>query len=314
LPRQTNREFSVRRQLGRMIELQILVAAVGIAIAVFIPQFAEGKGVFMSLLIAVGWVAAIIGGLMGLAFLGMLPEMIRDWRTTPAAVWAARKKNALEALRKIQPERLDARAADLLGNTALHAALDCYEEERVRAAPGVVEFLLRQGADANAANTYDKTPLDLAVERGHGVEVVRRLLAAGAQPREVLHRAVGRSAGGSIEVVKALLDAGAPVNDRDVLGSTPLHAAAKHGTVEIVRELLARGADVGAADNVGQTPLHDALWMPSLAEQRTAGVVAMLLAAGADREAKNHQGQTPRALAQKSGVAAVIDAMNGTGG
>ena len=304
----------MHRQSGRLIELQILIGAAFMFVVIFVSQMTGDQGIGHALLVSVGTVFGMFAFFAGLIFLGMLPGMFTDWRTTPAAVRAARRKNPLEALRKIKPERLDAQATDSFGNTALHAALDCYEEERMRAAPGAVQFLLQHGAEVNAENQYQKTPLDLAVERGHGVEVVGQLLAAGAQPREALHHAAGRSVGGSIEVVKALLDAGAPANGRNVLGDTPLHAAAKYGTAEIVRELLARGADVGAADNVGQTPLHDAVWMPSLAERRTVDVVAALLAAGADREAKNHQGQTPRALAQGSGVAAVIAAINGTDG
>ncbi len=301
----------MRSQSGRMVELQILIALVLLAVAIFIPRIVGGEGFFVSLLMTVVWVAAIIGGFVALAFLAELPEMVRDWRTTPLAVRAARKRNAIEALRKIRPDRLDVRAEDRFGNTALHAFLDRYDEEHKRGAPEIVEFLLQHGVDVNAENQYRKTPLDLAVERDQGVEVVRRLLVAGAKPRDVLHRAVGRPAGGSIEVVKALLDAGAPVNGKDALGDTPLHAAAKFGTVAIVRELLARGADVNATEDTGTTPLHDALWMPSLAEDRTVDVARALVAAGADPEAKNHQGQSPRDRAAESGIPALTAAMNG---
>ena len=303
----------MHRQSGRMIELQILIAMAGIAIAVFIPQVMEGKGILTSLLTSAGWIALIFGGFAGLLFLLAIPDMIRDWRTTPAAVRAARRKNALEALQKIKSERLDVRAADPFGNTALHVALDSYEEERKRRAPEVVDFLLQRGADANAENTYRKTPLHLAVQHEYGLDTVRRLLAGGALPGDVLFDAAGKSGPDAVEVVKALVDAGARVTEPDVLGATPLHQAARYGAADMIRELLARGAEINARDNVGCTPLHAALWMPSLNAQRTARNVEALLAGGADRDATDRQDRTPRALAEESGVAEVIAAMKSTG-
>lgn len=245
-----------------------------------------GEGVFISLLVAVGSAAAIIGGFMALAFLGMIPEIVRDWRMTPAAVRAARKRNALAALQKIEPDRLDVRATDRFGNTALNVICDCYEEERKREAPGIVEFLLRHGADANAANTYGKTPLNLAVQHEYGIETVRFLLAAGARPQEPLNDAAGKSGGSAAQVVKALLDAGASVNVPNVLGTTPLHQAASYGSAEVIRVLLASGAEINARDRDGKTPLHAALWMPSLNTPHVAENVAALVAAGAVRRAR----------------------------
>jgi ankyrin repeat protein len=301
----------MRSQSGRLIELQILIAMAFIAVAVFVPRVMGGEGVLMSLLVAFGWVVAIVGGFLALAFLAELPEMVRDWRTTPSAVRAARKRNVLEALQKIDPQRLDVRAADRFGNTALHVVCDSYEEERKRGAPDIVDFLLRHGADVNAANTYEKTPLELAVQHEYGADTVRRLLAAGARPQDALNDAAAKSGGDAMEVVKALLDAGASVGVANVLGTTPLHQAASYGGPETIREFVARGAEINARDNAGITPLHAALWMPSLNEQRAADIISVLVAAGADRDAKDNRGRTPRALAEGSGISAVIAAMNG---
>jgi len=226
-------------------------------------------------------------------------------------VRAARKKNALEALQKVRPDRLDARATDRFGNTALHVVCDSYEEEHKRGAPEIIDFLLRHSADPNIENVYHKTPLDLAVGHEYGIETVRRLLDGGAKPGDVLIDAAGKSGPEAIEVVKALIDAGAPVNVPNDLGTTPLHQAAQFGTAGMIRELLARGAEINARDRNGTTPLHDALWMPSLDEKGTAENVAALVAAGAERDAKDERGGTPRALAEKSGMPAVIAAMNG---
>jgi ankyrin repeat protein len=291
------------------MEIPIIIALAGIFLAVLIPGLTGGKGVLVSLLTAAGWVAAIVGGFLGLAFIAELPGIISDWRTTPATVRAARGKNALKALERMKPGQLDARATDRFGNNALHGALDCYQDDRMRAAPAVVELLLRHGPDVNAVNHYDKTPLDLAVERGHGLDVVRRLLAAGAAVGGSLHAAAGKAGNGAVEIVEALLAAGTPAGGTNALGATPLHEAASYGTVAVIRVLLAKGADIGARDRDGKTPLHSALWMPSLNPAATAERVAVLVAAGADRDAPDNQGRTPRELAARSGAEAVIAAM-----
>ena len=65
---------------------------------------------------------------------------------------------------------------------------------------------------------------------------------------------------GNVDVVRILLDAGAPINDHNQnshWGTTPLHAAA-HGNQRAVAELLlARGGDVKAKNLNGRTPLEE---------------------------------------------------------
>ena len=58
-----------------------------------------------------------------------------------------------------------------------------------------------------------------------------------------------------MEVVRALLDRGADVNQADNDGTTPLIIVSGTGHVEVVRALLDRGADVNQATNNGGTPL-----------------------------------------------------------
>jgi len=91
---------------------------------------------------------------------------------------------------------------------------------------------------------------------------------------------------GRTGVVRALLDAGLPVDTRGWSNFTPLEQAAMHGRHETVRLLIARGADVTdcAFDDEGPTPLDCALW--GLRNNRAedgdyAGTVAVLVAAGA---------------------------------
>jgi hypothetical protein len=58
-----------------------------------------------------------------------------------------------------------------------------------------------------------------------------------------------------IDEVRALLDIGADVNGRHVVGDTPLMSAAWVAAADVVRLLLSRGADVNARARDGKTAL-----------------------------------------------------------
>lgn len=64
-----------------------------------------------------------------------------------------------------------------------------------------------------------------------------------------------RGSGPDLELVRALLDHGAKVNDTDVDGSTPLLIASTFSSSDAVRLLLMRGASVEQADMDGSTPI-----------------------------------------------------------
>lgn len=152
-----------------------------------------------------------------------------------------------------------------------------------------VERLLQEGVSINAQNRPDgSTPLMYAAMNGH-VAVVERLGAdVGLQSRcgfLAVHRACGSMCAShcrkraSDSIVALLLDAGAPINGRDVLGETLRHRAAADGRVELVEMLLARGGDALELDakstDYGRTALHQAAAF-------RPGIVQMLLRAGAN--------------------------------
>jgi ankyrin repeat protein len=67
---------------------------------------------------------------------------------------------------------------------------------------------------------------------------------------------------GHVEVVRALLDAGADMNDHnqnDHWGTTALHAAAHGNQKEVVALLIDRGANLNARNPSGRTPLDETL-------------------------------------------------------
>ncbi len=137
---------------------------------------------------------------------------------------------------------------------------------------------------------------DLMFAAAHGrVNIVKALLEAGADvnARSDVHdsTAVMLAAGnGHVDVVKVLLEAGADIEERDRAGRTTLAFAAGLDDVEIVKILLDAGADVNAKDGLGTTPL---MWAVS---EGQADIVKVLLDAGADVHAKNSNGYTALSL------------------
>ena len=57
-------------------------------------------------------------------------------------------------------------------------------------------------------------------------------------------------------MVKKLIQAGGEVNEQNGSGWTPLHQASGSGHVEVITALLAAGADKTIKNDKGQTP-HD---------------------------------------------------------
>ena len=97
-----------------------------------------------------------------------------------------------------------------------------------------MESLLRRGADIEAGDDYERTPLHLACDYGHR------------------------------EVALLLLERGADIEAGDSIGRTPLHWACRDDHIETALLLVRRGAEIDVADSSGKTPLQ-------LAEQKGFG-------------------------------------------
>lgn len=146
----------------------------------------------------------------------------------------------------------------------------------------IVEMLITAGANINSMSG-GFSALHVASMFGH-MGVVKALLFAGADVHQQMiseitttskhwnhyitsHITPGMTAlhaattHGSTEVMRALLNAGAQVNDASARGSTitPLHLACVHGRPNVVAMLLDAGAWINAMDFRGLTPLDTLL-------------------------------------------------------
>jgi hypothetical protein len=118
------------------------------------------------------------------------------------------------------------------------------------------DLLAARGATADL-DEVDRTVL--AVARGESVELPGDTGSRHSHVSWLLGQFAGL---GRTDVVRALLDAGMPVDTRGWSNFTPLDQAAMHGRAQTVQLLLDRGADVDdrAFDDEGPTPLDCALW------------------------------------------------------
>ena len=140
----------------------------------------------------------------------------------------------------------------------------------------LVEKLLKKGVDPNFRNAASGvTPLGVASERGH------------------------------LEVMRALLDAGASVNNPTNEGVTPIHIACQFGPAAGVELLCRRGADVNTPcplfANAG--PL---LFATQLNKPRA---IEVLIAAGARVNGSDRKGWTPLHAAASFGHLKVVQAL-----
>jgi ankyrin repeat protein len=177
------------------------------------------------------------------------------------------------------------------GATALHWAAQWDDL-------ATVDLLIRAGASVNVTNDYGVTPIAVACQNGSAASarVVQRLLREGADPNAALPSGqtvlMTASLSGNRDAVGALLAAGARVNSTEtVKGQTALMWAASEGHRDVVEMLIARGADVNARSMSQFTAL---LFASRGGDTRLAQT---LLAAGADINAKAADGNTPLLVA-----------------
>jgi ankyrin repeat protein len=166
---------------------------------------------------------------------------------------------------------------------------------------GVVQLLLEHGASVNARNKRGWTPLHSAsASEETPPDVVASLLKLGADVDALDNDNMtpllcAFEWYGSNEIAQLLMEHGAGVHVRNKKSQTPLHLASRWRHTDVLASLLKLGADVDSSDSDGMTPL-----LHALVHQNQSSAVKLLLKHGASVHVRNRNGQMPLHLASQS--------------
>jgi ankyrin repeat protein len=191
------------------------------------------------------------------------------------------------------------------GNTPLHILAS---RKRDNQAPVMMTALIERGAALELKNHKQQTPLVTAVEHG-SVEAVKALIDAGVDVRARKQRGSTLVSGlvsckpEKLEKLKLLVQAGAEIDIPIEHGPLPL-AQAFFGELyldclEPARILLSAGADPNQINRNGAAAIHSiAHW----SEKDPDSALALLIEHGANVDLRNQQGMTALLLAAKDGT------------
>jgi len=170
-----------------------------------------------------------------------------------------------------------------------------------------MNLLLDHGAKVRlpkgqGAPMFNAFPIFLAAYSGN-TDIIRRLQKEGDRVDDKMNvlgmfpssPLIALATTQRIATVRALLDAGAKVDEGDAEGTTILEWTAISNRVDMARLLIERGADVNHVDSKGMTPL---LYAAS-ADFGDSAMIDLLLKSGAKRDARTKDGLTALDLAGK---------------
>ncbi len=153
-------------------------------------------------------------------------------------------------------------AQDISGASPLHEAVRYGHVETAK-------VLLDAGAKVDALDSIGKSPFLLIIPADSQYKMYETLMEYNANVAQkdmygdtVLH--VATLSRTKAEVLSLLVNRGAPVNERNKQGITPLSLAIEKGYPEIAQFFAENGADIHAADQDGASPLTKALDSPSI--------------------------------------------------
>jgi ankyrin repeat protein len=182
-------------------------------------------------------------------------------------------------------------AAGKFGKTPLHFASENGYYE-------AAQSLIDAAADINASDDFQTTPLHFAAAGGHAHIVALLIqLKAAIDPRSETNDTPLMAAAGAgyRHIADLLIQAGASLEAKDNEGLSPLHHAVKAGHYAVTDFLVKRGADVKTKTNDGSSALH---WA---ALQTNPEIIKLLVKHGNDVNGQDNRGNTPLHIAVTEG-------------
>ena len=185
-----------------------------------------------------------------------------------------------------------------------------------------MKYLLSQKAEVRMAQgagrpLFNASPLMLAAIsrnaemirplKNAGDDVTAKMMIIGLFPSTPLLQVAGFA---DLTTIRALLDAGAPADQADDDGITPLSWMAIGNHTGVARLLIEHGADVNHVDKKGMTPL---MYAASI-DFGDASMIELLLKSGANPKLKSKEGLTAAQLARKYSHSQAIKGIPATTG
>ena len=172
-----------------------------------------------------------------------------------------------------------------------------------------IQILLAQGANPNVRDAHGRTPLHVATYGGHH-EAMRVLVAAGANPNAFENDRYDivtiAAVANDVPTLKLALAVGASArNVTSRYDGTALIAAAHLGHAEVVRTLIQAGAPVDHVNNLGWTAIIESIVLGD-GGPRYTDTLRALIEGGASVGIADGQGQSPLSLARGRGYGAMV--------
>lgn len=165
------------------------------------------------------------------------------------------KNNNLNEINKLLSQGANSNARNIVGNLLHTVAQLNIGESHFE----VAEILLKDGANVNAVDKYNRTPLWYLMRRGNA-RIVQLFIDFNADMNlskfmtdNKIHLFFSVHGFYYVEVLQLLIDQGFDINYRDRYGKTPLHWSCdmKMGNIKLAKCLLKNGADI---NRVGKNP------------------------------------------------------------